>query len=50
MVRPSKHLRVQSSSKSTRKSCEIYLKLTTNTVESRSGVFIVNFEHISQFL
>ena len=23
--------------------------LTINTVESRSGVFIVNFEHISHF-
>ena len=34
-----------------RKSCEIYLELTIKTPEQRhwlcSGVFIVNFEHIS---
>ena len=28
---------------------EICPKLTINTVESRSGVFIVNFEHYSYF-
>ena len=36
-------------SRNTRKSCEICPKLTINAVESRSGMFIVNFEHISHF-
>ena len=35
--------------RNTRKRCEICPKLTINTVESRSGVFFVNFEHISLF-
>ena len=30
--------------------CEICLKLTINTVESRFGVFIIHFEDISHFL
>ena len=38
----------------TRTSCEIYPKLTTKTPERRywghSGVFIVNFEHISHLV
>ena len=39
------------SNRNTRKSCEIYTTLTIKTPERgqlyRSGVFIVNFEHIS---
>ena len=31
----------------TRKKCEICSKLTIKTVERRSGVIILNFEHIS---
>ena len=31
----------------TRKKCEICSKLRIKTVERRSGVFILNFEHIS---
>ena len=31
-----------------RKSCEICSKLTLKSPEPRVGVFIVNFEHISQ--
>ena len=48
---PSKHLLVQNSNSSTRKKCEMYSKLTMREPERgkcrRSGVFIVNFEHIS---
>ena len=40
-------------SRNTRKTCEIWLKLTIKTPEPRherrSGIFVVNFEHISQF-
>ena len=32
----------------TRKRCEICSKLTVTPEQRRSGVFIVNFEHISQ--
>ena len=39
--------------KNTRKRYEIYLKLTIKTLEwrywRRSGLFIINFEHISHF-
>ena len=35
--------------KTLEKRCEICPKLTLDTVESCSGVFIVNFEHISHF-
>ena len=34
-------------SRNTRKSCEICPKLTTNTVESRSGVFIVYVTYLT---
>ena len=37
-------------SRNTRKMCEICRKLTTDTIGSRSGVFIVNFEHILRLL
>ena len=37
-------------SRNTRKIYEICLKLTKNTIESCSGVFIVNFKHISHFI
>ena len=37
------------SGRDTIKRCEICSKLTTNTEESCSGVFIVNFEHILHF-
>ena len=37
-------------SRNTRKRCKICPKSTINTVENGSGVFIVNFEHISHFL
>ena len=36
-------------SRSARKKSEIFTKSTINTVESRSGDAIVNFEHISHF-
>ena len=40
--------------RNTRTRCEISQKLTTKTLEQqqwrRSGVFIVNFEHISQLV
>ena len=36
-------------SKNARKRCRICPKLTINTVESCSGVLIVNFKHISHF-
>ena len=36
-------------SRNTRKRRAICRKLTINTVESHSGVFIVNFKHISHF-
>ena len=45
---PNKHLLVQI--RNTKKRCEICLTLTTNTAESRSGVFIVKCEHISHDL
>ena len=42
------------SNRNTRTSCEIYLKLTIKTLERRhwrrSGVFMVNFEHISHLV
>ena len=43
-VGPSKHLLVQSQQQDTRKRSELCPKLTIKRVESRSGVFIVNFE------
>ena len=43
-VGPSKHLPVQSQQQDTRKRSELCPMLTIKTVESRSGVFIVNFE------
>ena len=43
-VRPSKHLLVESQQQDTRKKSELCPKLTIKRVESRSGVFIVNFE------
>ena len=36
-------------SRNAKKRCEMWPKLTINIVESRSGAFIVNFEHISHF-
>ena len=38
--------------RNTRTRCEIYSKLTIKTAEHwrRSGVFLVNFEHISQLV
>ena len=39
-----KHLLVQSQQQGTRKRSELCPKLTIKRVESRSGVFIVNFE------
>ena len=42
--------RIETNNRNTRTTCEIYSKLTINTLERnhwrRSGVFIVNFEHI----
>ena len=43
-VGPSKHLFVQSQQQGTRKRSELCPKLTIKRVESRSSVFIVNFE------
>ena len=40
----SKHLLVQIQRQDTRKNSELCPKLTIKRVESRSGVFIVNFE------
>ena len=37
----------KANSGNTRKMCEVCPKLTIKTVENPSGVFIVNFEHIS---
>ena len=37
-------------SRNTRKICKICQELTINTIESRSAVFVVKFEHISHFL
>ena len=48
---PSRQFYIQIINKSTRTRCKIYSKLTIKTPERRhwfrSGVFIVNFEHIS---
>ena len=44
-VYPGRHLPV--SNRNTRTRCEICSKLTIKTPERRSGVFIINFEHIS---
>ena len=41
---PSKHLLVESQQQDTRKSGELCPKLTIKKVDSRCGVFIVNFE------
>ena len=38
-----------SQQQNTKKRSEICPKLTIKRIESRSGVFIVNFEHISHF-
>ena len=35
------------SNRDTRRRCEVCLKLTMKTPERLSGVFVVNFEHIS---
>ena len=43
-VGPSKHLRAQSQQQDTRKRSELCPNLTIKRVQSRSGVFIVNFE------
>ena len=43
-LRPSKHSVVQSQQQDTRKRSELCSKLTKKRVESRSGVFTVNFE------
>ena len=43
-VGSSKHLLVQSQQQDTRKRSELFPKLTIKRVESRFGVFIVNFE------
>ena len=51
---PSRHLLAQSYNRNTKATCEICSKLTINTPERRywrrSGVFIVNFEHISNIV
>ena len=51
---PSRHLLVKVNNRNTRVRCEICSKLTINTPERRqwrrSGVFIVNFEHISHLV
>ena len=44
---PSSNYMFRVNHRNTRKRCEICLKLTLKTPE-RSGVFIVNFENISQ--
>ena len=43
-VGPSKYLLVQSQQEDTRKRSELCPKLTIKRVESRSGVFTVNYE------
>ena len=43
-VGPSKHLLAQSQQQDTRKRSELCPNLTIKRVQSRSGVFIVNFE------
>ena len=51
---PSGHLLAQSKNRSTRTRCELCSKITIKTPEQlhwrRSGVFIVNFEHISHLV
>ena len=53
-VYSSRHLLVQSQNRNTGKMCEICSKLTIKTPERRhwrrSGVFIVNFEQISNIV
>ena len=46
---PAENYMFNVNNKNTRRMCEIYSKLTIKTPEGRlsSGVFIVNFEHIS---
>ena len=46
-VGPNKHLLVQSQQQDTRKRSDLCPKLTIKRVESRSGVFIVNFVSVS---
>ena len=51
---PSWHLPAQSYNRNTRRRCEICSKLTIKTPEQRiwrrSGIFTVNFEHISHLV
>ena len=46
---PSNIYSFKANSRNTRKRREICPKLTMDTAESRSGVLIVNFEHIHTF-
>ena len=52
ILKPSGHLPAQSQNRNNTTKCEICSKLTMKTPERRqshsSGVFIVNFEHVSQ--
>ena len=51
---PSRHYLLKVNNRNTRTRCEICSKLTINAPERRhwrgSGVFIVNFEHISHLV
>ena len=51
-LQPNWYLPAKINNRNTRTRCEIYLELTIKTAERRqwrrSGVFIINFEHISQ--
>ena len=46
---PAKIYLFKVNNRNSRKMCKICSKLTIKTPERRSGVFIVNFEHISHF-
>ena len=45
-----KDTKVSQSNRNTRTRCKLFSKLTIKIPERRSGVFIVNFEHISHIL